>query len=242
MTKTRKIIAVILIIALLCFAVMYYGMYFFGLSGIHSNIAYTDGQIKVACIGDSTTYGHGIKNWKNNNYPALLGKELGDDYCVVNFGMNGSTAQSFGDHPYIENGIFKESIDFDADIIVFMLGTNDSKAENFRSAGDYKKEYSELINKYLESNEDAEIFICTPTAAFYVDGKSSGPAEFDIDIENIGKITQAVKELAAEREFRLIDINALTSQHPEWFEKDGVHPSNEGASEIAKAIAEMISE
>lgn len=240
MTKTRKIIAVILIITLLSFAVMYYGMYFFGLSGMHSNIEYIDGQTKVACIGDSTTYGHGIKNWKNNNYPALLQKELGDDYCVVNFGINGSTAQSFGDQPYIENEIFKESLAFDADIIVFMLGTNDSKAENFRSTGDFKKEYSELINKYIENNEKAEIYICTPASAFYIDGKTEGPAEFEIDINNVGKITQSVKELAEEREFKLIDINALTFQHPEWFEKDGVHPNNKGAENIAKAIAKTI--
>lgn len=242
MTKTRKIIAVILIISLLGFAVMYYGMYFFGLSGMHSNIVYTDGQIKVACIGDSTTYGHGIKNWKNNNYPALLQKKLGDDYCVVNFGMNGSTAQSFGDQPYIENDMFKESVEFDADIIVFMLGTNDSKAENFRSTGDFKKEYSELISEYFKKDKTPEIYLCTPTAAFYINGKTSGPAEFDIEIENIRKIAQAVKELSEERQFELIDINAFTSQHPEWFEKDGIHPNNDGAEEIAKAIAKSINE
>lgn len=240
MTKSRKIIAVILIIGLLGFAVMYYGMYFFGYSGMHSNISYTDGQIKVACIGDSTTYGHGIKNWKNNNYPALLQKELGDDYCVVNFGMNGTTVQSFGDQPYIENEIFRESIEFDADIIIFMLGTNDSKKENFRSTGDFKKEYNEFINKYLKGDKTPEIYLCTPTAAYYIDGKKSGPAEFDVDIKNIGKITQAVKELSEERQFELIDINSLTAMHPEWFEKDGVHPNNEGASEIAKTIAESI--
>lgn len=240
MNKTRKIIAIILIIVLLIFAVMYYGMYFFGFSGMHSNITYTDGQIKVACIGDSTTYGYGIKNWKNNNYPALLQKELGDDYCVVNFGMNGSTVQSFGDQPYIENEIFNESVEFDADIIIFMLGTNDSKKENFRSAGDFKKEYSELVNKYLNDGKTPKIYLCTPTAAFYIDGKTNGPAEFDIDINNIGKITQTVKDLATEREFGIIDINSLTAVHPEWFEKDGIHPDNEGAQEIAKAVAETI--
>lgn len=240
MNKTRKIIAVILIVALLGFAFIYYGIYFFGFSGMHSNIVYNDGQIKVACIGDSTTYGHGIKNWKNNNYPALLQKELGDDYCVVNFGMNGTTVQSFGDQPYIENEIFGDSIEFEADIIIFMLGTNDSKKENFRSTGDFKKEYNVFINKYLENNKSAEIFLCTPTSAFYINGKTSGPAEFDVDIDNIAGITQAVKELSEEREYGLIDINSLTATHPEWFEKDGIHPDNEGACEIAKEVASNI--
>ena len=154
--------------------------------------------------------------------------------------MNGSTAQSFGDQPYIKNEICKKSIEFNADIIVFMLGTNDSKDENFRSTGDFKKEYSELINKYFENSNTPEIYLCTPTAAFYINGKTNDPAKFDVDIENIGKIAQSVKELSEEREFGLIDINSLTAMHPEWFEKDGVHPNNEGAQEIAKAVANII--
>lgn len=240
MTKTRKIITVLLIICLLGFAVIYYGMYFFGLSGMHSNLAVSDRQLKVACIGDSTTYGHGIKNWKNNNYPVMLEKELGDKYCVANFGMNGSCAQSFSDQPYEESDIFKDSIEFDADIIIFMLGTNDSKDINFRSAGDFKKEYSELINKYIKSENAPEIYLCTPTSAFYVNGKTEGNAEFDISIDNLQKITQAVTELAEERNFGLININSFTAEHPEWFEKDGIHPDNIGAEEIAKEIASVI--
>lgn len=239
MTKKKRIIAIILIIALLCFAVTYYGMYFNGLSGMHSNISYTDGQIKIACIGDSTTYGHGIKNWKSNNYPAVLQRELDDGYCVVNFGFNGACTQSFAEQPYTENEIFKESLGFDADIIIFMLGTNDSSEINFRSAGDFKKEYSELIEKYLDGENSPEIILCTPPSAFYIDGKTEGPAEFNVDIENLAKISDAVRELANEREFTLIDINSFTESHSEWF-LDGVHPNNKGAKEIAKEISENI--
>lgn len=50
--------------------------------------------IKVACVGNSITYGAGISNREKNSYPAQLQYYLGDDYEVRNFGSNGATARS----------------------------------------------------------------------------------------------------------------------------------------------------
>ena len=238
MTKSKRIITIILIIALLGFISVYYGMYFNGLSGKHSNINFSDGQIKVACIGDSTTYGHGIKNWKNNNYPALLQKELGDDYCVANFGINGACVQSFSDKPFTETEIFEETLDFDADIIIFMLGTNDSKDENFRSTGDFKKEYLSLINCYSDNEKNPEIFLCTPPSVIY-ENNADGINKFGINTDNLEKISVAICEITSERNINLIDIKSFTQNKPEWF-SDGLHPNNEGALQIAKTISEFI--
>ena len=47
--------------------------------------------------------------------------------------------------------------------------------------------------------------------------------------------------MAAERGYTLIDIHALTAQHPECFEKDGVYPGNEGAAVIAQEVYTVIS-
>ena len=46
--------------------------------------------IKVACVGDSVTYGHGISNWPKNNHPFILGSILGDEYTVNNYGKAGT--------------------------------------------------------------------------------------------------------------------------------------------------------
>lgn len=240
MTKSKRIITVLLIICLLIFAMIYYGMYFFGLSGMHSKINNNEDKIKVACIGDSTTYGHGIKNWKNNSYPSLLQKELGDDYYVVNFGLNGACVQSYAQQPYADNEIFKESVLFDADIIIFMFGTNDSSAYNFRSKGDFKKEYSELMRSFLEIENNPEIILCTPPSAFYRNGKTDGTAEYDVEPDNLKIISEAVNELANEMNYNLVDCFSATSQHPDWFGKDGIHPNSEGASELAKLISDSI--
>ena len=56
-----------------------------------------DSQIRVACVGDSITYGSGIKGWPNGTYPDILGNMLGDSYIVNNYGYSGRTAQAKAD-------------------------------------------------------------------------------------------------------------------------------------------------
>ena len=40
----------------------------------------------------------------------------------------------------------------------------------------------------------------------------------------------------------IVDIHRLTSKHPEWFSKDGIHPDKDGAKAIANEVAESILE
>ena len=44
--------------------------------------------IRVACIGNSITYGVGTRNPAKDSYPAVLGQMLGDGYEVRNFGVS----------------------------------------------------------------------------------------------------------------------------------------------------------
>ena len=83
--------------------------------------------IKVACVGNSITYGAGISNREKNAYPAQLQYYLGDGYEVRNFGSNGATAQSDGDYPYVHTRAYGKSKNFLPDIVLIKLGTNDTK-------------------------------------------------------------------------------------------------------------------
>ena len=42
--------------------------------------------VKIACVGNSITYGSGIKNQFQNSYPGVLSQLLGEGYDVRNFG------------------------------------------------------------------------------------------------------------------------------------------------------------
>lgn len=62
------------------------------------------GQTRVACVGDSITYGALIRNWYRWNYPHQLQLILGSKYCVHNYGMSDRTGMETGNHSYGKEG------------------------------------------------------------------------------------------------------------------------------------------
>ena len=112
-----------------------------GLSGLYTNSEPKEGQIKVACVGDSITYGHSVSGWSKNQYPAVLQELLGDSYHVANFGVSGACVNKKGNKPYISRTVYEESIKYDADILVLMLGSNDSKTKNWIDMETFLEQY-----------------------------------------------------------------------------------------------------
>src|SRR5210317_670996 len=82
-------------------------------------------QIKIACIGNSITYGSGMPDPASMSYPAQLQYWMGKDYKVENFGVSGATLLKKGDKPYWDEPAYKKSLEFKPDIVIIKLGTND---------------------------------------------------------------------------------------------------------------------
>lgn len=235
--KGLKTMAIILVVILIFGIGGFSYLFLNGLSGLHVRTDAQVGQIKVSCVGDSITYGHGVTPWHKNNYPAVLQNLLGDDYNVQNFGVSGTTAHSTGDQPYIETTVYKESIEYNADILVFMLGSNDSKPENWTDEETFKKEYLALLDTYITKESSPEIYLGIPAKAFYEDEtQTSGPTNYDIQGDIVEKIGGIIKEIAVERGYKYIDIYSLTAENPDWFEKDNIHPNADGAKAIAEEM------
>lgn len=237
MKKVLKVLLIILLIILLLVAGGFAYLYFNGMSGMSNTSEPKEGQIKIACAGDSTTYGHGISGWPKNNYPTVLQNLLGDTYHVNNYGVSSFAVQENADRSYRTLPHYQESLAYDADYVVFMMGSNDSKPVNWKGADTFKTDLLSLLDTY----GDAEIILCTLPAAFFMEGQTEGVTNHDIQPLIVGEIAEITRGVAAERGYTLIDIHALTAQHPEWFEKDGVHPSNEGAAAIAQEVYTVIS-
>ena len=237
MKKVLKVLLIILLIIILLVAGGFAYLYFNGMSGMSNTSEPKEGQIKIVCAGDSTTYGHGISSWPKNNYPAVLQNLLGENYHVNNYGVSSFAVQESADRSYRTLPHYQESLDYDADYVVFMMGSNDSKPENWKGADAFKTDLLSLLDTY----GNAEIILCTLPAAFFLDGQTEGVTNHDIQPLIVEEIAEITREVAAERGYTLIDIHALTAQNPEWFEKDGVHPSNEGAAAIAQEVYSVIS-
>lgn len=237
MKKVLKVLLIILLIIILIVAGGFAYLYFNGMSGMSNTSEPKEGQIKIACAGDSTTYGHGISGWPKNNYPTVLQNLLGDAYHVNNYGVSSFAVQESADRSYRTLPHYQESLAYDADYVVFMMGSNDSKPENWKGADAFKTDLLSLLDTY----GDSEIILCTLPSAFFLEGQTEGVTNHDIQPLIVEEIAEITREVAAERGYTLIDIHALTAQHPEWFEKDGVHPSNEGAAAIAREVYTVIS-
>lgn len=237
MKKVLKVLLMILLVLILILACGFAYLYFNGMSGMSNTTDPKDGQIKIACVGDRTTYGHGISGWPGNNYPAVLQNLLGDAYHVNNYGVSSFAVQESADRSYRTLPHYQESIAYDADYVVFMMGSNDSKPHNWKGADAFREDLLSLLDTY----GDSEILLCTLPAAFFLEGQTEGVTNHDIQPLIVNEIAEITREVAAERGYTLIDIHALTARHPEWFEKDGVHPSNEGAAAIAGEIYTVLS-
>ena len=83
---------------------------------------------KVACVGDSITFGSGLQPG-DARYPQVLGTLMGPDFDVRGFGNPGKTA---GDYPgqvgrwYGSTKEHKQSLEFKADVYICNLGINDT--------------------------------------------------------------------------------------------------------------------
>ena len=236
MKKVLKVLFIILLVLAAIIACGFAYLYFNGISGMSNTTEAKDGQIRIACVGDSTTYGHGIKNWPKNNYPAVLQTLLGEEYHVNNYGVSSFAVQEDADRSYRTLPHYQESLAYEADYVVFMMGSNDSKPENWKGADTFKEDLLSLLDTY----GDAEIVLCTLPSAFFLEGQTEGVTEHDIQPLIVNEIAEVTRDVAAERGYTLIDIHAFTAEHPEWFSKDGVHPSNEGAAAMAQEVYSVL--
>lgn len=241
--KLKLALRILMIVVLVILAILAAGfafLYFNGLSGMSNTTEAKEGQIKVACVGDSITYGHGIKNWPKNNYPVLLQGLLGDGYHVNSYGVSGRAVQDNSDQPYRALPHYEESVAYKADIIVFMMGSNDTKPENWFGEEAFKASLVDLLDDYTQGEKKSVIYICTTPACFFMEDSVGELTSHDLRPAYADIIAEIVRQTADELGYPVIDIHALTEQNPQWFAKDGVHPNNDGAAAIAQAVANAI--
>src|SRR5574344_20278 len=191
-------------------------------------IALTEDPIRVAGVGDSITYGHGIRDREHDAYPAVLGSILGEKYDVRNFGISGRTLMNSGDSPYMKEQIYKDALAFNPNIVTIKLGTNDSKPYNWVHNQDFKKDLKLLINSFRELPSKPEIYLCLPAPPM-------GNAWNISDSVVYNYIIPCIKEVASEEKLPVIDLYSPLKPHKEFF-PDTIHPNEQGAVFIAKII------
>lgn len=189
--------------------------------------------VRVACIGNSITFGAGIRNRSRDSYPSVLARMLGDSYWVKNFGVSARTMMNKGDHPYMNEPAYKNALAFNPNIVVIKLGTNDSKSFNWKYKADFMKDAQTMIDAFKGLPSQPKIYLCYPSKA-YLTGDG-------INDDIISKeIIPMIKKLAKKNDLSVIDLHTAMDGMPELF-PDRIHPNEKGAQVMAKAVYQSIS-
>ena len=206
-------------------------------------------QTRVACVGNSITEGYGI--WDQKKYPEHLQEMLGSDYNVQNFGVSSMTFANKGPDDrmsYWNTDKFKAALEFNPEIVVIELGTNDSKfftdkcIDNGQTAYNYNygqyeksqlyKDYEALLDTFMHLPASPKVY-----ATLQPYSNNCGWGIMDTAIVN--QINPIIQEVATQKGVEIIDLHSQFNT-PEWFLADSVHPNATGAMELARIIKEGI--
>jgi len=192
-----------------------------GIEGIMvETVANKDTAIRVACVGDSITGG--------TEYPTDLWWRLGTNYVVGNFGIGGATVDSKSDNSYINQTAFVVAKQFQPDIIVIMLGTNDANTGCNESNAAFIADYIKLISEFQALASKPKVWIALPPPIF---NNTANLSEENF----LQNVIPSIKQVAAQMNLPIIDVNTPLLAHSEYF-YDGVHPDVSGAWSIARIV------
>ncbi|MEG2728696.1 MAG: GDSL-type esterase/lipase family protein [Mucinivorans sp.] len=190
---------------------------------------------KVACVGNSVTYGAGVQNRETNAYPAVLQRMLGNGFVVENFGRNGATLLAKGHNPYVKTAEFQRAMAMQADVVVIHLGLNDTDPRDYPCYREqFIPDYVALIDSFRLANAKARIIIAQLTPIFHTHPRfKAGTHDWQLLIQ---KDIAIVAKIAG---VELIDFHELLYMHPNLL-PDALHPNVQGAQILASRVASAI--
>lgn len=188
------------------------------------------GRKVLACVGDSITFGAGVRNRRKDSYPACLQKEIGESWQVINYGMSGRCATTNSNAPYTREKNYKRTFTDNPEMYLVMLGTNDSKPYNW-DAQEFERDLAVLLGKYVKWVGSRNVIVLKPPTAHEVNGETA----YDIQEKHILEELPIIDRIVGRLGIQALDLHEYTAGHPEWF-VDGVHPNAEGNRAIASFI------
>ena len=188
-----------------------------------------DSVTRIACVGDSITYGAAIRDRANHCYPKVLGDLLGKGYTVRNYGVNGATLLKNGDRPYWKLGAFKQVTDFGPNVVILKLGTNDTKPQNWGKAGkEYEPDLRAMVTHFKSLPTKPTIYLCLPAPVYQT--------RWGINEKTVKEgVIPVIRKVAKDEGLTVIDLYQALSGKPALF-PDKIHPNAAGAKLMAQTI------
>jgi lysophospholipase L1-like esterase len=198
-------------------------------SGIAAYFLLTNGNdpppstaIRVACVGDSLT--------QSTEYPYDLWKILGmEHYSLRNYGAGSTTVSLDSETPYMNTSMFQDALDFQPDIVIIMLGTNDAQPSLHQFNASFVGDYVQLVTAFQGLSSKPEIWVVLPPPIFSDQGGKMDPEYFSLTI------IPGIEQAATETNSPIIDVYSALINYPQY-STDGVHINSDGAQIIADEV------
>ncbi len=185
-------------------------------------LAPSSNAIRVTCVGDSLT--------QSTEYPYDLWMKLGTKgYELRNFGVGSTTVLLSSETPYMNTSAFQNALDFQPNIVIIMLGTNDAQPSLWRYNTSFVGDYVKLVEAFQKLPSKPEIWIVLPPPIFSNQSGKIGPEYFE------STVIPLIEQVANETDLPVIDVHSALAGYAEDF-PDGVHPNAAGAKLIADEV------
>jgi alpha-L-fucosidase 2 len=189
--------------------------------------------VKVACVGDSITA-------LPSSWCGTLSTKLGSGYMVMNFGVSGTNLAKNVAQPYWTSAQFTPSHTFNPNIVIIMLGTNDSFTRSWSSAmGHFVADYEELIDTYTSLSSKPKPYIIIPTPI--------GTSPFGHDGDLLAtEVIPLIKEVAMKKMVPTIDgftlFGGAMFDTSLFSASDQVHPNAQGQQKLGEEVYKVLME
>lgn len=198
---------------------------------------------RILCYGDSNTWGYrpvvGGRYSEKERWPSLL-KEL-TGYEIIEEGLNGRTTV-FTD--YLEP--YRNGLEYAApcvmshlplDLIIIMLGSNDTKRRYHVSASEIARGLGEVILQMRHycgrKGADPEFLVIAPPYLYALEEENDFDKESE---EKARRLEIEYEKLAKEMKCQFL----RASDYVKDIGGDGVHLTAEGHKSLAEAVAQAI--
>jgi acyl-CoA thioesterase I len=205
--------------------------------------------IRVACVGDSITQGsaypYDLWQMLGSSGPFTIGNYTqpsdGDGdalnssvgYAVGNFGVGGTMVTLKSETPYMNTSTFQSALDYQPNIVIIMLGTNDAQPGVHQYNESFVDDYKTLINAFQALKSKPEIWIALPPPIFDDQGGKTSPEYLEQNV------IPHIEQVANETGLPIIDVHSALAGSVNDF-PDGLHPNAAAARLIADEVYKAI--
>lgn len=206
----------------------------------------------IVCFGDSNTHGYCAENGgrfdENERWTHLLQRHLGDEYLIIEEGLSGRTACF--DDPLFEG---LSGLDYiwpclmshePVDLLIIMLGTNDTKERFGASSACIALGLKRLIGRAMAVTDcwrdgKPNILVVTPQniGREYIDTEVGSTMGRGCAEKSEG-LAEEYEKIADMMGCHYLDANKVISASVNQI--DFMHLTKEGHEQLASALAEVI--